>query len=856
MADFTPHEAPAHDALSLPVQPPAKLVGRDVTIGRIYQQLKDLKPVVLYGAPGIGKSALAATLASAYAEVPGGVLYLPTKGDTLNDLIVRIGRAYKMPAVVGADNPADQGYAVAEKLGQEKPLVVLDGMLTPQVATDFVQRLARNVPVLIVNEHEMSGPWQAIRLGKLEPAQSAALVRLAGDIKDDAQDEDIRALCESLAHTPLALHFAAAWVKATKQPVSEFIKLLPNVPSPDIPTSLLALTASFRSLSGPSSALQALLLMLGAGFTSGASAELMSMVANAPLESVANAFNLLAARGLVERTFRGGEAYYRLHEVTVTFVQTWLKGSKGLDVYQPKFRDAVRAFTRKYAEAVRTAPGQAGNQQKLAVEMDNILACARWAADNGDRDTANQIAAALASAGGFVSEHGYAYDVRLLRGFTTTSSSAFPAHEMPPPPASVPVASDEDEDEDDEDELLDEEASEDEDEEDADEQDDVLPLDEMDLDDEDEDDIDDEEDDDDVVLDELDADDDPSAPPMPASLPVEPARSAVIQARQLGDRRQQGEQLSTVAQTLAAEGKLNEALATYTEALTAYDAVNDTPGILSTLHALAELEIKTDNLQAAVLHASRGITLAHDYDNTPARIRSLSLLGDARQELGESEDAIRAYESALELTRAQSDDAGEANLLLKLGYAQLDTGDSAHAIRTWDDALDKARALGLRSLEARALGGIGTAKGEMGHWTEAISYYSSSLHIAREAGDRDEEAIELGNLAHAHVQENQLGKAVLRYRQALHLAYESSNKAAIIGTTVDLARLFVEVPTYMKLAELIVDYAITLDAHDVDLRRLKERIEDEMDALGDSVSYKPVGGTAQQYAANAYALDG
>jgi tetratricopeptide (TPR) repeat protein len=380
----------------------------------------------------------------------------------------------------------------------------------------------------------------------------------------------------------------------------------------------------------------------------------------------------------------------------------------------------------------------------------------------------------------------------------------------------------------------------------------VLPLDPL-------DEEDDDTGDDDVVLDSDDGDEAESgadAPAPPATLPAETSRLSVLQARQSGDRRQQGEQLTSVAQALAGEGKHNEALAAYTEALAAYEAVNDAPGILSTLHALAELEVKTDNLQAAVLHASRGITLAHDYDNVPARIRSLTVLGDARQELGESEDAIRAYETALELIRGLEDEAGQASLLLKLGYAQLDTGDSAQAVRTWDEALDKARTLGLRSLEARALGGIGTAKGEMGHWTEAVGFFSSALHIAREAGDTDEEATELGNLAYAHIQENQLGKAVLRYRQALHLAYLSGNKAAIIGTTVDLARLFVEVPQYMKLAELIVDHAMTLDAHDVDLRRLKERIEDELDALGDDVNYKPVGGTAQQYAANAYALEG
>src|SRR5690606_37869624 len=107
---------------------------------------------------------------------------------------------------------------------------------------------------------------------------------------------------------------------------------------------------------------------------------------------------------------------------------------------------------------------------------------------------------------------------------------------------------------------------------------------------------------------------------------------------------------------------------------------------------------------------------------------------------------------------------------------------------------------------------------------------------------------------YAAVQANQLGQAVLRYRQALHLAFQSNARENIVSTTVDLARLLVESPQHLDIAEMLVDSAMTHDPNDRDLKKIKERIEDERDALGYNIPQKPVMGTAQDYAANAYAL--
>jgi hypothetical protein len=53
---------------------------------------------------------------------------------------------------------------------------------------------------------------------------------------------------------------------------------------------------------------------------------------------------------------------------------------------------------------------------------------------------------------------------------------------------------------------------------------------------------------------------------------------------------------------------------------------------------------------------------------------------------------------------------------------------------------------------------------------------------------------------------------------------------------------------------MLVEAALEVDPNDRDLRRLIERIEDERPVLSENVKQVPVAGTAQDYAANAYAL--
>lgn len=892
MADYTSHEAPAHEAAALPVMVPQKLIGRDAILSQLYTRLRENKPALVYGAAGVGKTALAATLAAAYTEQPGGVLWLNVDEPTIDQLIVRVGRAYDIEDITNSEHPTGMIGAVNSTLTQHKPLIVFDGRLNENVIRTFIERCADKLPVLLINQQAFSDDsWTSFHLEPLEPAHASALFKQTAGLSAEP-DADVDRLAQTLRYVPLALVLAGATVRTSKLAPVQYLNTLTQIPGyTNVDPALIALTAAFRSLN---SALQGLMIMMGATFRGEASAELLSKVGNAPQATIEQAMKILSQQNLVEVTQRYGSPYYRLHTLAHKFAQT-LAGEQRLNDLRGKIRDALVEDAERYS----SDPDE-NSYNHLAAQMDNYMAAALWSVEQNTLETPNRLAVALMHADEFVGERGYVYELLRLRRLAATSTTAFPASDLAPRPASSPfrepvMADDDvDEDEDDEeiedsyddgddydDEDLDEDAA-DEPSEDEDEDDDLDDEDEYDAyayGDEDEDeeneeieppafisDLFREDADDDLTYDEDEDDiDEVFIPEIPASYAADdeipegdiPAlRAALMSARQARDTDRQIELLEALGRAQVDEKLDNEAISTYNELVTLYEEDDENEeALLETLDTLTTLMVKTENAQPAILHANRGIQLAQELGDNDTRMHMSIALADARQLIGESAAAETAYTQALQIARNTGDKQNEALILYKLAYAQLDNSDPEAASTTWEQALNLFRQQGKRDYEGKVLGGLGTAYGEQDRWSEASRFHTSALHIAREVGDKTEESLQLSNLAYAAVQAGDLAQAVLSYRQALHLAYQNDDRESIVSTIVDLAGLLVKSPRHLSIAELLVNDALELEPHDRDLSSLKTRIEGELAMhAAQGAEQKPVNGSARDYAANAYAL--
>lgn len=773
MADSLSYEAPAHTAAALPATIPARLVGRDALLGRVYTFLKENRAVQIVGAPGSGKTALAATLAAAYTEQPGGVLWLDVHNSSIDSLLVRVGRAYGVREITSTEYPLGMVGAAANTLTRHKPLIVLDGELDPQVAQSFIARCAPNLPVLFTARARLVETWPAVELGGLDLAHGAALFRLAAGLPE-TPSADVDRLVETLHGIPFALCLAGAAAHAAKQTPAQFASALAQIPgAASADPTLLALTAAFRGLNN---ALQGIVLMLGATFNRQASVELLSAISGVPQETLNQVMNVLAALYLVEKLERFGAPYYRLHEATYAFAQTWLRGSQRLDALQQKVRDAVLGYADKHAT------GSSADYDRLAAELDTFLAAAEWSAGQGNRETASHLVLALTQAGDFVKERGSVYELLRLRRLAASSTSAFPAYPLPAQPTAFAPGSEPEEEASAQPtsaalmrSLF------------ADDEDDGLAYDEEDdtLDDDSAaaslppwlaGDGDDEDDEDEVSLEDV-----PAWLREDADEGDEEATDTAAAARDDEDLDADDEDESAAPyRPVAATASVESLFA----AVTAQSGATASPqDAAETEGDETEDDETEDEAEAPVdtLAALRLDLLQARQRNDRARQGSLLMqIGALQIERKQRSEAIATYGEALSLFEDSGDDHKLLDVIDTLAALMVRTGNAQAAVLHAARGVQLAQRLNDRITELQLYTTLGDARQQLGESADAERAYNRALEIARSTDDTQHEALTLFKLGYAQLDNGDPGGAVGSWEQALRL-FRAQDKRAYEG---------------------------------------------------------------------------
>lgn len=825
MGELKPLEAPVTAIADLPLRRPGRPFGRDGILKTLLAELQQNRKMALHGASGIGKTTIAATIASVYAQQANqSVLWLHVHNPPLTELMVRIGRAYQAHDISASQNPPGEADALASLLRQHQPLLVLDGEIQASVLSPFIERCAADIPVLVTTTEVLEGGgWGNRAVGKLADSDAVLLFKQKAGIQDSQFDTIVYSIAERVNFEAYPLALAARSMIISRQSPHDFNETLHELlDSLDNRGTAAALTASYRSLN---QRLRDLLLAVGGTLRGEGSSAFLSQVSGAASASFDQAMTILSRLFLVERFQRYGEPYYRLHPLVHDFLKTWSQNVNSIDLIRADIKDAIRGYL---AACIQSPDAKI----RLAAEMDNFIATARWAADNGDRSLAATLGDALAQADDFVQSDGYSYELSFLQAISDGTDAEFLAD-------SDETALDDDPPEDDapsEVIALDDEA-------------DLQPAVEAAP-------LEDDEDNEDIAEDEEADDDSVVAPTDDASPPadsIDQLQAALDLARQNRETARQLDILKAIGKAQISQGYESEAAAAYSEILEIYEDAEDRQGILETLDMLAGLLIRAKATLTALTHIQRGLHLAQDLGDQETEMHLQTTRGDAHQELGESVSAVEAYELALSAARDRDDKQNEALILYKLGLAHLDAGDAARAIEVLEQANDLFKQQSNRAKEGQVLRGLGTAHAALERWSEAVNFHTSALHIAREISSREQEARQLRQLGQLLIEANRLPEALTRYRQALHVAYQTEAGEDIVAVIVELVTLMMRNPFLASIAELLIDDAMTYEDDNRDVLRLRDEIALAKEyAEENSAALAEVAGTARDYAANAY----
>ncbi|MBN8580194.1 MAG: tetratricopeptide repeat protein [Anaerolineae bacterium] len=247
---------------------------------------------------------------------------------------------------------------------------------------------------------------------------------------------------------------------------------------------------------------------------------------------------------------------------------------------------------------------------------------------------------------------------------------------------------------------------------------------------------------------------------------------AITSAREIGDRRGEGNALGNLGNAFANLGDAKKAIEFYEQALVIDREIGDRRGEGSDLGNLGVAYKNLGDAKKAIEFYEQALVIDREIGDRRGEGAALGNLGSAYAALGEVKKAIEFYESQLVIVREIGDRRGEGVALGNLGVAYSDLGEVKKAIEFYEQYLSIAREIGDRSGEGIVLGNLGNTYADLGEIKKAIEFYEQQLVIVREIGDRRGEGNALFNLGVALHGLDEKERAVDLMKQAL-VIYEA-----------------------------------------------------------------------------------
>ena len=296
------------------MEAPRRLMGREDLVERVMQQLVEHERVLLHGMAGIGKTALAAKIAGNYIDADQGhVIWVELGRQNADTLFEALARALGKHQQIASTQGAERILAIREMLlDEEKALIVIDNIWNEEAMLPIIQAIPHTTPLLMTSRTAISIDGLMLHIDALDETEALKLLGFYAR-HDYADDESAVELCNLLGNHPYAIEMAGKRLQTYRHLTPErLINDIKDAPHGMVVTGALGISKQRtvkdlldESVNELPEHLRELLVLMGGLYSSRASIELFSMVAN--LEPSLTEHNLaeLERNGLVRLVLDG-----------------------------------------------------------------------------------------------------------------------------------------------------------------------------------------------------------------------------------------------------------------------------------------------------------------------------------------------------------------------------------------------------------------------------------------------------------------------------------------------------------------------------------------------------------------------
>jgi tetratricopeptide (TPR) repeat protein len=247
-------------------------------------------------------------------------------------------------------------------------------------------------------------------------------------------------------------------------------------------------------------------------------------------------------------------------------------------------------------------------------------------------------------------------------------------------------------------------------------------------------------------------------------------------ARQTGDQAAEATALNALGVTDRHQGRNQQALANFEQALALFQRVSDHASGARTLSNIGVISIALGRGQQATSYFERALAAFRQADDQVGEGFTLGNLANVEQQQGHYQQAAHHYQQALDIARKTGNQHGACTALVNLGEIATLQAQYEQAAGFLDSALSLSRGTGYRIHEATALIKLGDLYRRQDLLPEAFNHLRTGLSMYQELGDRAGEADALNSLGHALLASGQPGEARSGYAAALGAALQCGDR--------------------------------------------------------------------------------
>ena len=233
-----------------------------------------------------------------------------------------------------------------------------------------------------------------------------------------------------------------------------------------------------------------------------------------------------------------------------------------------------------------------------------------------------------------------------------------------------------------------------------------------------------------------------------------------------GDLRGEAKSLTCIANVLADQGNLAEALKMHETALALARKIGGQKDIAGALINIGNVLALQQNLEESTRRYREALAVALEIDDKPGTLLARNNIGANLIVECDFKQARSVLEDALQTSREIGDESGTINTLTNLGVIFLNEGDFDQGRKSLQESLAKARQLDLKSSVAYNLVSMGDADLAQGDLVNAEKNYQESLSIRTALGQRGDIASSQLSMAGLRLEMDRPGEAENLARQA------------------------------------------------------------------------------------------